>query len=104
MIRYTTPTDVLVVKGLDLSSFDVWVSYQQKTRELDVKASSVTFDGTDSTVEVNLTQEQTGLFKKGSIQVQVNWISQDGNRDATFASEEMVVDNLLEKVIDYGDD
>ena len=108
MFQYTTPTDVLFLRGINLEGFDVWVSYQQKKRELDVKvpAASVTYDSeTDTTtVTAKLTQEQTGLFGVGTVEVQVNWIGPDDSRDATFIGEEEVFKNLLEKVVRYGDD
>lgn len=104
MIQYTTPTDVCVVHGIDLTGCDVWVSYQQRKAELDVKASSVTYDGEDSTVSVELTQEQTAKFKAGTVEMQVNWVTPQGKRDATTKKSQEVLVNLLERVVEYGDD
>ena len=102
MIRYTTPTDELKVKGVDLSGYEVWASYRQRGRKLDVNATDVTFDGTDTTILVQLTQEQTGAFCAGSVSIQVNWLTPDGYRDATTIKTVEVGANLLDRVMEYG--
>ena len=104
VIQYTTPTERAVVEGADLTGCDVWVSFQQGRRELDVKASSVTYDGTDSTVEVPLTQLQTAGFRPGTVKLQVNWVTSTNERDATILAEVEWGENLLERVVEYGDE
>lgn len=102
MIQFTTPTDVYKVKGVDLSNCKVWVSYQQGTRELDVEADTVSYDGSDTTVSVSLTQRQTAKFRAGrKVKVQVNWVYIDGKRDATVQAEVDVIGNLLERELSY---
>lgn len=103
MIQWTSPTDELRVRGVDLTGCDVWVSYQQRKVELDVKATTVAFDGSDTTVTVELAQAQTAMFKPGTVQVQVNWVTLEGRRDATLAKEDEVHVNLLEHEVAYGD-
>jgi hypothetical protein len=103
VIRYTTPTDELVVKGVDLTGYEVWASYRQRSRKLDVQAADVTYDGTDTTVLVPLTQEQTGSFCCGQVSIQVNWLTPEGARDATTIKEVSVGGNLLDRVMEYGD-
>lgn len=102
MIRYTTPTDELIVKGVDLTGCEVWASYRQRSKKLDVKADSVTYDGTDTTILVPLTQEQTGAFCCGQVAIQVNWLTPEGARDATTIKSVEVGGNLLDRVMEYG--
>lgn len=104
MIQYTTPTNRHIVKGIDLTGCDVWVSYEQGKRELDIKAADVTFDGEDTIVTVKFTQEQTSAFKVGDVKFQVNWVYPDGTRDATSQKTTKMEPNLLNKVVEYGDD
>lgn len=96
MIRFTTPTHEHIVKGIDLSGCEVWVSYEQGLSEVNAKAT-VEFDGTDSTVTVSLTQKQTARFHEGAVQVQINWLYPNGKRDATGKKELQMLDNLLER-------
>ncbi len=95
MIQYTTPTHEFVVEGIDLSGCEVWVSYAQKGISVDVQASSVTYDDPDTTVEVDLTQEQTGKFQSGQVQVQLNWLYPNGKRDAVEVKNLVVDRNLI---------
>lgn len=103
IIQWTSPTDELTIRGVDLTGCDVWVSYQQRKAELDVKAASVSYDGADTTVTVELTQAQTALFRPGAVQVQANWVTADGRRDATLVKEDTVYLNLLEREVAYGE-
>lgn len=103
MIQYTTPTDELIVKGADLTGCEVWVSYQQGRRELDIEATDVSYDGHDTTITVELTQQQTASFKQGAVEIQVNWISPQDKRNATTIAKQEVLGNLLERVEHYGD-
>lgn len=102
MIQYTTPTDELKVKGVDLTGYEVWASYRQRSHKLDVQAQSVTYDGTDTTVLIPLTQEQTGAFCAGQVAIQVNWLTSEGQRDATAIKTVSVGANLLDRVMEYG--
>ena len=104
MIQYTTPTNTHIVKGIDLTGCDVWVSYEQGKVEVDIKASDISFDGEDTTLSVTLTQEQTASFRVGKVTHQVNWVYPDGSRDATNQKIITVEPNLLNKVVNYGDD
>lgn len=85
MIPWTTPMHTLKVKGIDLTAHDVYVDYRQSAKLIHVKAESVTFDGADTIVTVELTQGQTGAFVANTpVDVQVNWLTADGKRDATL--------------------
>ena len=102
MRPYTTPTHDIVVEGKDLTGCDVWVSYQQGTRERDVKVEPE-FDGTDTVLHVPWTQQQTAYFSPGCVEVQVNWVYPQGER---WASKTAIIDvekNLLSKEVEYGE-
>lgn len=101
MIQWTTPTHVHTVRGVDLSAYDVYVTYKQGRSELTIPAQSVTHDGTDTTVTVQLTQRQTGSFKAGTVKVQINWVTPDGNRDAVLVKSVEVDENLMAKEVGY---
>ena len=104
-VRYTTPTLTLIVRGVDLSGADaVVVSLRQRMRgrtnahEVDVDATA-TYDGTDSTLTVTLTQEQTaGFFADQPVSVQVNWTEGD-TRNATTIALVPWGENLLDEVM-----
>lgn len=108
MIRYTTPTDALKVKGLDLSEYDVYVTFTQKPKGsrsetiLTVPATNIEFDGEDSDIQITLTQQQTAQFVEGPCSIQVNYIDVNGLRNATKKHTIMVHDNLLKEVLSYG--
>ncbi len=103
MIRYTTPTHVHKVMGIDLTDCDVYVSYEQGLRNIDVKAQSLSYDGEGTSVTVPLTQLQTAKFRVGKVYVQINWVYRDGKRDAVNAKEMEITENLMQKVVSYGD-
>ena len=103
MIQYTTPTAQLVVEGVDITGCDVWVSWQQGQRELDMLADTVEYDGKDTTITVTLTQLQTAKFHKGKVRVQVNWVTVDNYRDATEQKDVDWYGNLLEHEVSYAD-
>lgn len=99
-IRYTTPTEHLVIKGVDLSACEVMVSMSQGVRQLDLVADDVTYDGSDTHIYLHLSQAQSATFFKGNVRVQVNWISPDGKRDATLEGDIPWHGNLLDKVVE----
>jgi hypothetical protein len=81
VIQYTTPVVPLVIEGADITGADrIVVSFRQvigratNSHEVDVdmtgKAALVSGD---TYMQVPLTQEQTGGFASGQVQVQVNW-------------------------------
>lgn len=108
-IRYTTPTLTLIARGIDLTGMDaVTVSLRQRigraesTHAVDVDDPTMTYDGSDTTIPITLTQEQSGGFVDGKpVEVQVNWL--DGtDRDATNIGTVMWQRNLLNEVMEAG--
>lgn len=102
MRRYTTPTLPLTVRGADLTGCDVWVTITQGAHRIERKVAC-SYDGTDTAIELALSQEETGALKRGKSKVQVNWVDRDGHRDATRIREVDVAENLQDRVVGYGD-
>lgn len=108
MIPWTTPTHELTVRGVDLTGYDVYVDYKQGSKSIHIEAADVqavtTETTTDTTVTVELTQEQTGAFSpERAVDVQVNWVTPDGKRDATTVKQIQNGRQLYEKELAYGD-
>lgn len=109
-IRFTTPTLTLIARGVDLTDMDaVTVSLRQRigkaesTHEVDVTDPTMTYDGTDTTITVPLTQEQAGGFVAGSmVLAQVNWMEGD-DRDASTIGRVAWDENLLDEVMEVAD-
>lgn len=104
MRRYTTPTVELVVGGIDLTSCDVYVTLWQQGSEVTTRPGEgdMAFDGTDTTITLRYTQEQTASFEEGRAKMQVNWLTEDGERNCTSVATVHVTGNLLRKVITHG--
>ena len=101
MIRYTTESQSLYVKGVDLTQCDVYVTYRQADVTMEVTDVTVTFDGTDTLVVARLTQEQTARLQRGYAKVQINYVDVQGHRDATVEKEFYVHGNLLQRVLTH---
>lgn len=102
--RGTTPTKAMVIYGYDLSECKVHVYFRQPPNVLITKEPVISFNGTSSTVICELTQEETlQLNAFLPVEIQVRWISQNGNVDETPIVREKVGDVLNEEVMEYGD-
>ena len=109
MINYTTPTITLTVEGVDLTPHDVYVSLEQGTHELHKTGNDLTITTdthgqvTDTIITLVLTQEESASFNVGkAVNVQVNYVTADGVRDATEIKTVNVMRNLLDEVVNYG--
>jgi len=106
MIRWTTPTFTLTIKGeVDLTQADkVVVSIRQET--------GAGFDFSEDSLEITepnvvqlfLTQEQSASLAGKKAEVQINWTYHDPDgqtvrRAATYITEFRVSKNLLNEVI-----
>ena len=117
MQRYTTSTPTLIVEGIDISSHQVWVTFQQvypddvdssvvdnlsannyKTETVTVNPITKSKSGSDTIITCSLSQEQTAKFKPGQVRVQVNWKTSGGIRKATDYVFIPSFDNLLQEV------
>lgn len=108
MRRYTTPTITLTVSGIDLSDYDVYVTFKQKNVLITKSDEDVTvsYDSEDdvTTISVYLTQSETAQFDaKYECKAQINWITSSGVRKATKIKPISIESNLLNEEIDYGD-
>lgn len=107
MINYTTPTITLEVEGVDLTqNQDVYVTMLQGNTELQKTGEDldISYAQEKSTIVLSLTQEESADFQPSrTVQVQVNWITDEGERGATNIATIKVFRNLLDEVISYGD-
>lgn len=97
MIKWTTPTLTLKVKGEDLSSADVWVTVKQGDYAI-TAYTSAEYDGADSNISVTFSQEETGNLVRGTADVQVNFKFGD-SRGATQVKQIQVYPNLINEVL-----
>lgn len=102
MIRFTTPTLPLIVEA-DLTGMDIYASLSQGCIKLTKKCNDYSVEDNQTTINLPLTQEETGKFKADEkIDIQVNWINSIGNRGATVTKTILTIENLLNEVIEYG--
>ena len=100
MRQFTTETDEIIVEGVDLTTADVYVTYGQGSRVVTIENPEVAYSGSDSTITVSLTQDETGLFGTGAVRRQVNWVTDEG-RWATDIVTIKVAQNLLKEAKEY---
>ena len=101
MRQYTTPVVQLRIDGHTVSG-DVYVTFANKARNvtLTIDSPTVTTDAHGSTVEVHLTQAETGKFWYGEeVAVQVNWLA-SGERYATEIANVRWNENLIKEVME----
>ena len=103
MIRYTTPTITLTIKNYHFpENCNVYATFKQCKGEVTKTDLTITEDGDDTVIEVELTQEETEKFKAGeTVFVQVNWVTPSGSRNATSIAQINTFGNLLEEVKQY---
>ena len=98
--RYTTPVFTLTFgeKDLDLTqATGVYVTFKQAGRVITITGSDLEVG--EKTISVSFSQEETGRFCLGSVEIQANWIT--GNKRA--ASEVVTyefTEQLLQRVIE----
>ena len=96
--QYTTPTIVLSIDGIDLSESSVYVTFKQGDTVL-TYTPTVTYEDETSTIEIHMSQEESGQFQlEEVVQVQVNWVH-GGERNATNIEYIRLYRNLIEEVI-----
>ena len=100
MRRFTTPTVELTVKGVDLTGYSVYVTFAQTGNVLTIDDATVALVGTDTSIAIPLSQLQTGGMREGTVEVQVNWLDGNGQRDATTIGSIDIERNLLAKVVE----
>lgn len=110
MINYTTPTYPIIVEGKDLTGQDVWVTFKQGEIKLNKKGADLTITTethdqvTDTIITTTFSQRETAMFDPGMrVKLMVNYINDQGVRDATNKATIEVFENLLDREIAYGD-
>lgn len=100
MRQYTTPSILITVEGIDLTSFDIWVTFTQGAHVLTVQNPPMELDSDGNTVlTVKLSQCDTAGFKVGMLKIQVNWLDEFGERNASRRGIMSVDSNLLDRVL-----
>ena len=70
MRRGTTPTLVINIKGIDMSTIAEWyVTVAQDSVQITKTGTDLTIEGT--LISMPLTQQETMLFKSGEVSVQI---------------------------------
>lgn len=99
--RFTTPPISLLVRGVDITAADVYVTVEQGDVELNFTGADLDMSASngDTLITFSLTQQQAGSLNASAQSfVQVNWIA-SGVRYATVIAKVKVFDNLYDEVI-----
>ena len=99
--RGTTPEGVLRCKGVDLSGWRVFVTFEQGAHELTVDDVTVEPAEWGSLVRYVLSQEDTLGFKEGYVSVQVRAVK-GARAIASYKSQVNVLGVLMDGVISDG--
>ena len=98
-IQYTDTPFTFTVQNVDLTSVThPYVTYEQGYVKVVIDDPTI-IDATHFTVI--LTQAQSGQFKEGSAEVNLNWFDSNGLRHATKPKPVTIERNLLNRVIHY---
>lgn len=109
MYQGTTPTMQFVIPGKNLTDKRVYFTLEDKSRQKIVTWKSgdegfiVEYNSPNTTLLLQLTQEQTFDLPLGTIYAQARWIGADGQAWATEQCSFTVKSVLLNEVISYGD-
>lgn len=107
MINYTTPTISRTLEGVDLTGKEVYATIEQGSVKITKSGEdlNVSVEEGNTTVEFTLTQEESAMFAPSHpAQLQINWIDEEGVRDASSITSIKVFRNLLNEVISYNDE
>lgn len=102
MISWTTPTLTVIVTDADVTACRVTVDIEQSGKVVTVEDPPMSYaEGTGTTMEVTLTQEQAGALHMGTAKLQVNAIDRSGYRAATRKATISIGSNIRTEVIAY---
>lgn len=84
----------------DYRSIIISIRHLKTGKQIDLDAEeSCDIDVAGGTMILHLTQEQTGKFTEGYVELQINILYDDSERDVTAKNEIRVYDNLHKKVM-----
>lgn len=96
----TTPTFVLTFEDVDLTeAAHIYATFRGGSGETITKEND-DLTITETTISVYLSQEETLMLSRGSMDIQVNWTYPDGSRAASEIARYALTRNLLPKVIE----
>lgn len=98
--QWTTPTLLLTFTepSLDLTAAtSVYVTFKTNTYSITKTGSALTI--TEKTISIYLSQNETGSFGRGTVDIQVNWKDANGNRFASDIVSINISQQLLNRVI-----
>lgn len=98
--QYTTPTFTLSFSEEDLDltqAASVYVTFQSGSYVLTKDAEDLTVQ--EKSIDVYLTQNETARFQTGIVEIQVNWITPNGNRAASTVGTCQISKQLLKRVV-----
>lgn len=103
MYQGTTPTLTLNVEGADLTDKTVFVTIRCGNYTLTKTGDDIAISYADgvSTVVVRLTQQETLKMRESTATVQIRFVDENGNADATNKASFDVESVLYHAVIEY---
>lgn len=103
MYQGTTPALTLNVEGADLTDKTVFVTIRCGNYSLTKTGDDIAVSYADgnSTVVIRLTQQETLLMRESTATVQIRFIDENGNADATNKAQFEVKKSLYPAVIRY---
>lgn len=99
--QFTTPTFLLTFtdQSLDLTEAEnVYVSFRSQGYTLTKSGESLTVEA--KSISVKLSQEETGQFIPGDIEIQANWTMASGDRAASDIVKCRIDRQLLTEVVE----
>lgn len=101
MIRWTTPTFIVRLRNAD--DVDITeaknVYFTVATRTATITKTGEDLEVGPQSVEVFLSQEESGRLHEGPAEIQLNWTYSDGRRAATVTKQIRIDKNLLREVV-----
>lgn len=99
MIRGTTPTfQLLIDESVDLTQTDhVYATFKQDCFMLTKTGEDI--EVSEHQVDVYFSQEESLKFRKGAMDVQLNWTFQNGKRACTNIVSVKIGENLINGVL-----
>lgn len=96
---YVTISQYIPEDTVSNSTDSLYGSSAYDRKELTIQSNSVTYSNPNTTVIVQISQEQNAMFKEGYVRVQINWIDSAGKRKATIVKKLRHNENLYEEVL-----